>query len=1036
MGGPRKTSGKPTAPRRGTGKVNKNNSHSGSKGKGRFGQKPTGQSKTTQFKGKGKAKDEDILNVFDAEDSDAEDLMKRRDLERVDVRDYEVENIDSEDDEDIDSDDAFNESDAERFGGYKFLNSGKRAAPRDSSDEEDSGEEDSDDEEDDGEMVDLSEMLDASSADEDEEEEPTSKSKAAKAEKAAFAAVPSSGTGSATLLSFKDLAVASLDGDMLADQSESENDSESESESERVFARMASDSDASADQNSDEEDIAADKLSKLSGFVSSISARAPKRRFVAEIGGGFAENENTIGSGVHTKGVSLGINDLLGNFGTAAAGDSDDSEQEEGGEKQSAREIRILKEKVTKLEKAAKKSGSGVVAAPLAKRLQDQMDRKVAYNKTKKDISEWQPVVDTNRAAEHLSFPMVDPAKTNMSSKSLVSDTAGSKSEMEIQIQNILAESGMTDEQQRQYEELELKNVSPEEVRHRQRELRMMRELMFRSEQKAKRMAKIKSKAYRRILKKEKTRAQDKAMEKIKEDDPEMYEMLMEKMAQGRAEERMTLRHKNTSKWCKEMSSRSHGDAETQQAMQDQLDQHDSLKRKIYDIGSEEEISDYEAGEGQADGDASDSDADESFAGIKGRAINKLSAEMAGQADVIPENAPHKALFGMKFMQNAAQRRHEENQRDAQMMRDEFESLEAEVDENGRAISINRSAAAKAAAKGAAKAQGMAPGRMAFGGGVKKHSPEDEQDIDSTETKRVRLNEAGQINQVAAGPGHRVRLAEPVSIGKGSSDASNPWLSEEASAGASQRGGKLNELTKDSNRLDKLSARLRAKRASSGNASSAATIAGEENILLDVTNMLALDRPRQAGEGVDGSDSDSDAGGIKLTHVGGKKKGKRALNPNAFSQRELVEQAFAEDNIVEAEFAAEKDAVMDEDAPKTEDLTLPGWGSWGGTSLQPKKNKIIRKAAPGSGIEKDARKDSKLGAVIINQRTAKSSYKYYSSNVPFPFFTPEQYEETLQAPLGKEWNTTKSHSKMIKPRVMTKAGRIIAPLVIPSKKKQ
>ncbi|KAJ2792552.1 hypothetical protein GGI18_000319 [Coemansia linderi] len=988
MGGPRKTSTKMTAPRRG-GSSSRGASSRG--GRGGSHNRPAGKSRFTE-RSKAAPKgdeDENSHDVFEAEDHEDYGKRRRRNVERVDVRDYEIENIDSEDDEEIDSDDAFNDSDEERFASYK-----RTSGSSNKDDEASDASEEEDEDEDDEDLVDLSEMLDASES--EEEESPKS-------------AKPSLLSPSA--LGFDDLAV---DGE--------EEDEESD---DQAFAGMDSDSDASVASDDDEEE-AAERLSKLDGFVTSISARAPRRRFVTETGGGYAEDENAIGSGMSTKGVTLGINDLLGSLG----GHVDEAE---GSEHQGLRQIRDLKNQVTKLDRAAKKAGAGVVAAPLAKRLQDQMDRKVAYEKTKKSVSEWQPTVDSNRAAEYLSFPMNQPERDTLTTASLVSNL-GVKNDLEAQIQSVLQESGMTDEQQRQYEELELKSLSPEEVRQRQRELRMMRELMFRSERKAKRMAKIKSKAYRRILKKDKDRAQEKAMERLKEDDPEMHAMLVEKMARSQAEERMSLRHKNTSKWAREMSKRSHGDEDTQQALRDQLEQHDSLKRKVYDIGSGEELSDYEAGK-DSDGDESDSDADMSFAAVKSRALQKIAAEM-GKTDTA-DDTPHKTLFGMKFMQNALQRKEEAAQRDAQMMHDEFESLEADVDEDGVAISLKRPSAKKAD-----KVEAKAPGRMSFGaanGGKKQKQKQQDDGSDGDEpAKRVRLNEAGQVGQVASGGGHRVRLAEPISVdsasiekkGRGSKKAEpaahNPWVSDDVSAHSGQRGGKLNELSKDSTKLDKLSARLRSKRKGGavGNTGGA-----EESVLLDVNQTLSLDRPAaDHSDGEAGSDDD-----IRLEHTGGKRS---AVNPNAFSQRELVEQAFAEDNIVEAEFAAEKEAAMDDEAPKDLDVTLPGWGSWGGTGVKPSSKKIIRKAPEGSGVLKQNRMDAKMGEVIINQKQAKSSNKYYASNLPFPFYTPKQYEETLQAPLGKEWNTAKSHSKSIKPRVLVKAGKIIDPLSIPSKKRQ
>jgi U3 small nucleolar RNA-associated protein 14 len=43
----------------------------------------------------------------------------------------------------------------------------------------------------------------------------------------------------------------------------------------------------------------------------------------------------------------------------------------------------------------------------------------------------------------------------------------------------------------------------------------------------------------------------------------------------------------------------------------------------------------------------------------------------------------------------------------------------------------------------------------------------------------------------------------------------------------------------------------------------------------------------------------------------------------------------------------------------------------------------------------------------------------------------EQYERSLRAPIGKEWNTRDTFQKMTKPRVITKLGQVIDPLKAP-----
>lgn len=63
--------------------------------------------------------------------------------------------------------------------------------------------------------------------------------------------------------------------------------------------------------------------------------------------------------------------------------------------------------------------------------------------------------------------------------------------------------------------------------------------------------------------------------------------------------------------------------------------------------------------------------------------------------------------------------------------------------------------------------------------------------------------------------------------------------------------------------------------------------------------------------------------------------------------------------------------IMDQEKPQDEDLTLPGWGSWGGIGIAPKKNVVVKKAKPGQGVNEDKRKDAKLKHVIINEKRLK-----------------------------------------------------------------
>lgn len=147
------------------------------------------------------------------------------------------------------------------------------------------------------------------------------------------------------------------------------------------------------------------------------------------------------------------------------------------------------------------------------------------------------------------------------------------------------------------------------------------------------------------------------------------------------------------------------------------------------------------------------------------------------------------------------------------------------------------------------------------------------------------------------------------------------------------------------------------------------------------------------------------------------------------SQASLVREAFADDDIF-SEFKSEKDAAVDAETPKVEDITLPGWGVWGGAGISAEKSKgKTRVLLHKKGLDPKARLDKDLKHVIINERRIKAAAKAFTiPSVPFPFTTPEMHASHIAQPIGKEWNTVTSYKKRIQPRVTAKAGSVIKPI--------
>lgn len=207
----------------------------------------------------------------------------------------------------------------------------------------------------------------------------------------------------------------------------------------------------------------------------------------------------------------------------------------------------------------------------------------------------------------------------------------------------LLKSAKMREQDIAQTEALKMNHLSVEEVAERRAELAKMRELMFRAEAKAKRVAKIKSKTYRRIKKKEKAKLAAKLGELDEEDDEETRL----KREVERARERATLRHKNTGKWAKAMKARGELDQDQRREINEMLDRGEKLRRRIQGQDSDESDNGEDEDDSEHDGEAG-------IQRIKANAFDEIK-----QLNVADEDAAEttgkkgKSVFEMKFMKDA-----------------------------------------------------------------------------------------------------------------------------------------------------------------------------------------------------------------------------------------------------------------------------------------------------------------------------------------------------------------------------------------------
>ena len=78
--------------------------------------------------------------------------------------------------------------------------------------------------------------------------------------------------------------------------------------------------------------------------------------------------------------------------------------------------------------------------------------------------------------------------------------------------------------------------------------------------------------------------------------------------------------------------------------------------------------------------------------------------------------------------------------------------------------------------------------------------------------------------------------------------------------------------------------------------------------------------------------------------------------------------------------------------------------------------------------ESSPRKDKNLPNVIISEKRNIHAAAHQVRAVPYPFTHHQQFERTMQNPIGYTWNTQRAFQKLTVPKVRTKLGHIIKPI--------
>lgn len=813
--------------------------------------------------------------------------------------------IDSEDDSEIDSDEAFVSSDEERFEGFTFRggssNSKKKSEKKttskrgrkqldlseDWSDEEQS--EDDDLEDDLGEdAVDLATAWDMNASSDDETAVKTADSDKKRADEDEFSGFSDSVN----------------DG---GSEEEEGDDSEEDEESD--------DDDDLSLSDSGEEDEAG--LSKLQDFVNSIETTSAGKSS-AKVNRGQENQAPTEYSLTSNK--KLTVADLIPTVTDSRLKSS----------------LKHIDPCVSSTK--AKPESTGKLSAPLPKRQQDRIERAAAYEKSKETLNRWVDTVKANREAEHLSFPLPDPHEQNQTTL----PTVQPQTNLENAIQSILVESGLAaddkdaEKQIQASEELEARKMSIEEVRARTAELRKRRDLLFREEMRAKRIKKIKSKAYRRVHRRERQKLAELERQAALEAGIDLDEEGKERLDRQRAEARMTSKLKQ-SKWARSLkeTGRAAWDDEARSSLAELARREEELQRRIEGKRPE---SDNFLGSSSESEDDYDMDDPESEAKKLSRELDRLE-----NADVDESTGPHSKLMSMKFMQKAEAARKQRNEEEIRSLRRQLqgEESESEEEEEGGRRKYGQKQETKKRTAVAERSEFEEP--LASDDESRPVPDPDPQESASVAKQSDKKPAKGSSKQPA------VPEFPPPAKAAGQDDEApeNPWLSQTTKPNRKRTETAEQAVTIVTNgTLPESSADTKTSKKTAKGSSQPSQHSEPKP-----------SQQHQQSHSTQQTDEPSDS--------------EEEAPPVLLKNQDLVKRAFAGDDVVQ-EFRKEKQEVIEEEGDKIIDNTLPGWGSWTGEGLSKKQKKQKKRfLTKVEGVQPEKRKDAKLGNVIINEKRVR-----------------------------------------------------------------
>lgn len=504
--------------------------------------------------------------------------------------------------------------------------------------------------------------------------------------------------------------------------------------------------------------------------------------------------------------------------------------------------------------------------------------------------------------------------------------------------------------------------LTREELIERSRELRHLRIRESQRSAKAHRQNKIKSKKYHRILKKEKMKQQIKEFELLQKTDPEAALRKIEQLDRTRVEERANLRHRNTGTWAKNLQVRAKYDKDARKDLADQIAISRELTAKKQSIDSDDENDEDGADVGV--GNESDPfnpwivSSDKTNGASKS---NEIGEFLSGYRKYWQERNQNQQDM-VDYKSDNVPEIHSQHE-ESDDSKDESEPEQLQLAENAQSKHKNRFKKVKSIA---VKSKSRKKSKLNAG-----WFEEDISDAPKSGSKKKNKNQKKNKATIVDSIDDLFDDAEEAMLEKFKNKYSK-LKSELASNKSNRKNASRDEDDDDASDQESQPIDLGFKKQiKRPNVDEALNGDGDDDVgdaegLLSKRITKALNSVKSndnaaslnANGIVDNHESENinpnDIAKVKSQHLS------TAIPDTVYSvaddgfdeyddeyhfddeKKMTIAEAFEDDDIV-AEFKREKDDEEKKNGPQEIDMTLPGWGSWGGSGINPSKQKAKRK---------------------------------------------------------------------------------------------